>query len=111
MVVLLLVLILIVLLVGREAFWKGASTLVAASALFVYCVLYLALIGVLIFLVELAVWAGVSDLTSFTTWFWKYSLLTLWLPGLVVLIGFIIYKRREYARFSTPDPTDKKSPQ
>jgi hypothetical protein len=111
MVIFLLVLILVVVLIGREAFWKGVSTAVVGSALFVYYALYLAVIVIVIFLVELTIWASVSDLTSFTQWFWKYSPFTLGLPGLVTLIGFIIYKRRKNARLSSTDPADKKAPQ
>jgi len=96
-VVFLLILILVVLLLRHKLFWKNVLMVAVASALLGYYALVLALFGVLVFLVELTFWLLLSDL-AFTQWFWKYAIFTLWLPAPALLIGFVVYKRREYAK-------------
>jgi hypothetical protein len=98
MVIFLLILILAVLLVGRRAFLRSFGSV--AVGLVVYTALIVGCISTLVLVVELAVWAGsTAGAQSFTQWFWKHSVFTLWLPGslvLVWLLASIIQARRSH---------------
>ena len=65
-------------------------------------------IGTLVHVVELAVWAGSSGAQSFTQWFWKYSVFTLWLPALAYLIVYVVHGRIESRKLF---PTSSKETQ
>jgi hypothetical protein len=92
MVVSLLILILAILLVGRELFLKGVVSFAMVVTFLVHFAIVLGCIGTLVFLVEATVWASTTDLTpSFTQWFRKHSVFTLWLPTLAYMIVNVVH--------------------
>jgi hypothetical protein len=92
MVVSLLLLILVILLVGREVFLKGVVSVAVIGIFLVHFAVVLGCVATLVFLVELTVWAGTTDLTpSFTQWFWKHSVCTLWLPALAYMTVYVVH--------------------
>src|ERR1700751_1959809 len=95
MVVFLLILILVVLLVGREVFLKGVVSVAMVAIFLVHFAIVLGCIGTLVYVAELVVWAGSSGGQSFTQWFWKHSVFTLWLPALAYLIVYVVHGRIE----------------
>src|ERR1700722_12591877 len=98
MTALLLFLILLVLLFGREAFWKGIANVAVPVAVLLHFAVFIACFGTLIYLIELVVNIGMNDL-PFEQWFWKHSVFTLWLPGAALVISYILHGHREYRTF------------
>jgi hypothetical protein len=90
----LLFLILVVLLYGRKAFWNAVADVVVLVAGLLHFAVFFVCFGILILLVEMVVSIGTSGL-PFEKWLVKHSVLTLWLPGLAILIGYILYASRK----------------
>ena len=104
-IIVLLFLILIVLLYGRKAFWKGVVSAVAAGAILIHFGMVVACFGIPILLVEMLINIGTSDL-PFEEWLRKHSVSTLWLPALAILVGYILYARREHQKILPTKPNN-----